>query len=57
VQFYLKFALPLFALIMAMIAVPYGFLVGTGRHGRHRRQPCIGVGYKVWASCSKSSAT
>jgi len=29
VQFYLKFALPLFALIMAMIAVPYGFLVGN----------------------------
>jgi LPS export ABC transporter permease LptG/LPS export ABC transporter permease LptF len=29
VQFYMKFALPLFALIMAMIAVPYGFLVGS----------------------------
>jgi len=31
VQFFLKFALPLFALIMTMIAVPYGFLVGS--HG------------------------
>jgi lipopolysaccharide export LptBFGC system permease protein LptF len=29
VQFYLKFALPLFALIMAMIAIPFGFLVGS----------------------------
>ena len=29
VQYYLKFANPLFALIMAMIAVPFGFLVGN----------------------------
>ena len=29
VQFYLKFATPLFALIMAMIAVPFGFRVGS----------------------------
>ena len=29
VQFYRKFSMPLFALIMAMIAVPFGFLVGN----------------------------
>ncbi len=29
VQYYLKFANPLFALIMAMMAVPFGFLVGN----------------------------
>ncbi len=29
VQYYLKFANPLFALIMAMIAIPFGFLVGN----------------------------
>ena len=29
VQLYRKFSLPLFALIMAMIAVPFGFLVGS----------------------------
>ena len=29
VQYYLKFANPLFALIMAMIAAPFGFLVGN----------------------------
>jgi lipopolysaccharide export LptBFGC system permease protein LptF len=29
VRFYRKFALPLFALIMALIAVPFGFLVGS----------------------------
>ena len=29
VQYHLKFANPLFALIMAMIAVPFGFLVGN----------------------------
>ncbi len=28
-QFYRKFSVPLFALIMAMIAVPFGFLVGN----------------------------
>ncbi len=28
-QFYKKFALPLFALIMAMISVPFAFLTGT----------------------------
>lgn len=31
VQFYRKFAVPLFALIMALIAAPFGFMVG--RHG------------------------
>ncbi len=29
VQYYKKFAVPLFALIMAMLAVPFGFLVGN----------------------------
>ena len=29
IQFYRKFALPLFALIMAMIGIPFGFLVGN----------------------------
>jgi LPS export ABC transporter permease LptG/LPS export ABC transporter permease LptF len=29
IQFYRKFAVPLFALIMAMIGVPFGFLVGN----------------------------
>ncbi|HWB95499.1 MAG TPA: LptF/LptG family permease [Bryobacteraceae bacterium] len=29
VQFYRKFSVPLFALIMAMIAIPFGFLVGN----------------------------
>ncbi|MGZ4876477.1 MAG: LptF/LptG family permease, partial [Candidatus Angelobacter sp.] len=29
VQFYRKFSVPLFALIMALIAVPFGFLVGA----------------------------
>src|SRR5262249_27291712 len=29
VQFYRKFSVPLFALIMAMLAVPFGFLVGN----------------------------
>jgi lipopolysaccharide export LptBFGC system permease protein LptF len=29
VQYHLKFANPIFALIMAMIAVPFGFLVGN----------------------------
>jgi lipopolysaccharide export system permease protein len=29
VQYYLKFANPLFVLIMAMIAIPFGFLVGN----------------------------
>ena len=47
VQFYLKFALPLFALIMAMIAVPYGFLVGNrGAMAGIGVSLGIGVGYK-----------
>ena len=29
VQYYKKFAVPMFALIMAMLAVPFGFLVGN----------------------------
>ena len=47
VQFYLKFALPLFALIMAMIAVPYGFLVGSrGAMAGIGVSLGIGVAYK-----------
>jgi len=47
VQFYLKFALPLFALIMAMIAVPYGFLVGNrGAMAGIGVSLAIGVAYK-----------
>jgi len=47
VQFYLKFALPLVALIMAMIAVPYGFLVGNrGAMAGIGVSLGIGVGYK-----------
>jgi len=47
VQFYLKFALPLFALIMAMIAVPFGFLVGSrGAMTGIGVSLAIGVGYK-----------
>ena len=29
VEFYRKFSVPLFALIMALIAVPFGFMVGN----------------------------
>ncbi len=47
VQFYMKFALPLFALIMAMIAVPYGFLVGNrGAMAGIGVSLGIGVAYK-----------
>jgi len=47
VQFYMKFALPLFALIMAMIAVPYGFLVGNrGAMAGIGVSLAIGVAYK-----------
>jgi LPS export ABC transporter permease LptG len=47
VQFYMKFALPLFALIMAMIAVPYGFLVGSrGAMAGIGVSLGIGVAYK-----------
>ena len=47
VQFYMKFALPLFALIMAMIAVPYGFLVGSrGAMAGIGVSLAIGVAYK-----------
>jgi LPS export ABC transporter permease LptG/LPS export ABC transporter permease LptF len=47
VQFYMKFALPLFALIMVMIAVPYGFLVGSrGAMAGIGLSLAIGVAYK-----------
>jgi lipopolysaccharide export LptBFGC system permease protein LptF len=29
VQYYKKFAVPVFALIMAMISIPFGFMVGN----------------------------
>jgi lipopolysaccharide export LptBFGC system permease protein LptF len=38
IQLYRKFAVPLFALIMAMIGMPFGFLVGNRGADRYRRQ-------------------
>ena len=59
VQYHLKFANPLFALIMAMIAVPFGFLVGnrgamTGIGVEHRDRD-----RRIWGCgrCSRRSAT
>jgi len=47
VQYYLKFAIPLFALIMAMIAVPFGFLVGNrGAMTGIGISLAIGISYK-----------
>jgi len=47
VQYYLKFAVPLFALIMAMIAVPFGFLVGSrGAMAGIGVSLAIGISYK-----------
>jgi LPS export ABC transporter permease LptG len=47
VQYYLKFAVPLFALIMAMIAVPFGFLVGSrGAMTGIGISLAIGISYK-----------
>jgi len=47
VQYYLKFAIPLFALIMAMIAVPFGFLVGSrGAMTGIGISLAIGISYK-----------
>jgi LPS export ABC transporter permease LptG/LPS export ABC transporter permease LptF len=47
VQYYLKFAIPLFALIMAMIAVPFGFLVGSrGAMTGIGVSLAIGISYK-----------
>jgi lipopolysaccharide export LptBFGC system permease protein LptF len=40
VQLYRKFSVPLFALIMALIAVPFGFLVG-------RRGAMTGIGVSI----------
>jgi LPS export ABC transporter permease LptG/LPS export ABC transporter permease LptF len=40
VQYYRKFAVPLFALIMAMIAIPFGFMVG-------RRGAMTGIGVSI----------
>jgi LPS export ABC transporter permease LptG/LPS export ABC transporter permease LptF len=47
VQYYLKFAIPLFALIMATIAVPFGFLVGSrGAMTGIGISLAIGISYK-----------
>jgi LPS export ABC transporter permease LptG/LPS export ABC transporter permease LptF len=47
VQLYLKFAAPLFALIMAMIAVPFGFRVGNrGAMAGIGQSLAIGVSYR-----------
>jgi lipopolysaccharide export LptBFGC system permease protein LptF len=40
VEFYRKFSVPLFALIMALIAAPFGFMVG-------RRGAMTGVGVAI----------
>jgi len=47
VQLYLKFAGPIFALIMAMIAVPFGFRVGSrGAMAGIGQSLAIGVSYR-----------
>lgn len=47
VQYYLKFAIPLFALVMATIAVPFGFLVGSrGAMTGIGISLAIGISYK-----------
>ncbi len=45
VQFYRKFSVPLFALIMAMISIPFGFLVGN-------RGAMAGVGVSIGIAIS-----
>ncbi|HWQ55977.1 MAG TPA: LptF/LptG family permease [Bryobacteraceae bacterium] len=48
VQFYRKFSVPLFALIMAMIAIPFGFLVGN-RGAMAGVGVSIGIALAYWA--------
>jgi lipopolysaccharide export LptBFGC system permease protein LptF len=45
VQYYKKFSVPLFALIMAMIAIPFGFLVGN-------RGAMAGIGVSIGIAMS-----
>ena len=45
VQFYRKFSVPLFALIMAMLAVPFSFLVGN-------RGAMAGIGVSIGIAIS-----
>jgi LPS export ABC transporter permease LptG/LPS export ABC transporter permease LptF len=45
VQFYRKFSVPLFALIMAMISIPFGFLVGN-------RGAMAGIGVSIGIAIS-----
>ncbi len=45
VQYYKKFAVPIFALIMAMIAIPFGFLVGN-------RGAMAGIGVSIGIAMS-----
>lgn len=48
VQFYRKFSVPLFALIMAMISIPFGFLVGN-RGAMAGVGVSIGIALAYWA--------
>ncbi len=45
VQYYKKFAVPAFALIMAMLAIPFGFLVGN-------RGAMAGIGVSIGIAMS-----
>jgi lipopolysaccharide export LptBFGC system permease protein LptF len=45
VQFYRKFSVPLFALIMAMISIPFAFLVGN-------RGAMAGIGVSIGIAIS-----
>jgi LPS export ABC transporter permease LptG/LPS export ABC transporter permease LptF len=51
VQLYRKFSVPLFALIMAMIAIPFGFLVGN-RGAMTGIGVSIGIALSYWAISS-----
>ena len=45
VQFYRKFAVPMFAIIMALIAAPFGFMVGS-------RGAMAGIGVSILIALS-----
>jgi lipopolysaccharide export LptBFGC system permease protein LptF len=45
VQYYKKFSVPIFALIMAMLAIPFGFLVGN-------RGAMAGIGVSIGIAMS-----
>jgi LPS export ABC transporter permease LptG len=49
VQFYRKFSVPLFALIMAMISIPFGFLVGN-RGAMAGIGVSIGIAIAYWGT-------